>query len=127
MGTDRDPIRRPRWAAAGIVGGFHVPAMCGAPPQMEQEMERDISRDGSYYSISSGMLPSLGARSNRRVKLHPLIVSPYDKRYRYVAQDSFQRFFFLNSFLKEFSERINLYEMIWLDIIDGGIDCNIAV
>jgi ankyrin repeat protein len=45
-------------------------------------MERELSRDGSHYSISSGILPSLGARSNRRVKLRPFIVSPYDRRYR---------------------------------------------
>ncbi|KAL5976993.1 RAC-alpha serine/threonine-protein kinase [Asimina triloba] len=41
-----------------------------------------MSRDGSHYSLSSAMLPSLGARSNRRVKLRDFIVSPYDKRYR---------------------------------------------
>ncbi|XP_062206354.1 potassium channel AKT1-like isoform X2 [Phragmites australis] len=45
-------------------------------------LERELSRDGSHYSISSGILPSLGARSNRRVKLRPFIVSPYDRRYR---------------------------------------------
>jgi hypothetical protein len=49
-------------------------------------MERELSRDGSHYSISSGILPSLGARSNRRVKLRPFIVSPYDRRYRYAAR-----------------------------------------
>ncbi|XP_062216654.1 potassium channel AKT1-like [Phragmites australis] len=46
-------------------------------------LERELSRDGSHYSISSGILPSLGARSNRRVKLRPFIVSPYDRRYRF--------------------------------------------
>ncbi|KAJ1390188.1 Voltage-dependent channel domain superfamily [Sesbania bispinosa] len=50
-------------------------AMCG-----EEEIE--LSRDGSHYSLSTGILPSLGARSNRRVKLKPLIISPYDRRYR---------------------------------------------
>jgi len=49
-------------------------------------MERELSRDGSHYSISSGILPSLGARSNRRVKLRPFIVSPYDRRYRSAAR-----------------------------------------
>ncbi|XP_020259216.1 potassium channel AKT1-like [Asparagus officinalis] len=38
--------------------------------------------EGSQYSISSAMLPSLGGRSQRRIKLRRLIVSPYDKRYR---------------------------------------------
>jgi hypothetical protein len=45
-------------------------------------LEREMSRDGSHYSLSSGILPSLGARSNRRVKLRPFIISPYDRRYR---------------------------------------------
>ncbi|KAL4194931.1 hypothetical protein AMTRI_Chr05g70920 [Amborella trichopoda] len=40
-----------------------------------------ISREGSHYSLSSGFLPSLGARSNRMVKLRKFIVSPYDRRY----------------------------------------------
>ncbi|KAG6469698.1 hypothetical protein ZIOFF_070628 [Zingiber officinale] len=46
------------------------------------EAEKEISRDGNYYSLSTGILPSLGARSNRRVKLRRFIVSPYDRRYR---------------------------------------------
>ncbi|XP_059638047.1 potassium channel AKT1-like [Cornus florida] len=52
-------------------------SMCGA----EQEIEQ-LSRDGSQYSLSTGILPSLGARSNRRVKLRRFIISPYDRRYR---------------------------------------------
>nr|KYP51148.1 Potassium channel AKT1 [Cajanus cajan] len=42
----------------------------------------ELSRDGSHYSLSTGILPSLGARSNRRIKLNPFILSPYDRRYR---------------------------------------------
>ncbi|KAJ6840306.1 potassium channel AKT1-like [Iris pallida] len=57
---------------------FGVGAMCGHDEQLEKEM----SMDGSHYSLSSGMLPSLGARSHRSVKLRPCIISPYDKRYR---------------------------------------------
>ncbi|THU64974.1 hypothetical protein C4D60_Mb01t32200 [Musa balbisiana] len=59
-------------------GAFNVsvPTICA------QEAERELSRDGSHYSLSSGILPSLGARSNRRVKLRSFIVSPYDRRYR---------------------------------------------
>lgn len=52
--------------------------MCG------QEQIEQLSRDGSHYSLSTGILPSLGARSsNRRVKLRRFIISPYDKRYRF--------------------------------------------
>ncbi|PON84120.1 Voltage dependent potassium channel [Trema orientale] len=51
--------------------------MCG-----QEEIEQ-LSRDGSHYSLTTGILPSLGARtSNRRVKLRSFIVSPYDRRYR---------------------------------------------
>ncbi|KAG6495550.1 hypothetical protein ZIOFF_043376 [Zingiber officinale] len=50
--------------------------MCGI------EAEKEISRDDSHYSLSTGILPSLGARSNRKVKLRRFIVSPYDWRYR---------------------------------------------
>ncbi|KAK9055078.1 hypothetical protein SSX86_026158 [Deinandra increscens subsp. villosa] len=52
--------------------------MCGGGAQ---ELEQ-ISRDGSQYSLTTGILPSLGARTNRRVKLRNFIVSPYDRRYR---------------------------------------------
>ncbi|KAF0909391.1 hypothetical protein E2562_035831 [Oryza meyeriana var. granulata] len=34
------------------------------------------------FSFSSGILPSLGVRSERRVRLRRFIVSPYDRRYR---------------------------------------------
>ncbi|KAL5185978.1 Potassium channel AKT1 [Glycine soja] len=44
--------------------------------------EIELSRDGSHYSLSTGILPSLGAKSNRRLKLKPFIISPYDRRYR---------------------------------------------
>lgn len=52
--------------------------VCG----QEEEIEH-LSRESSHYSLSTGILPSLGARSNRRVKLRRFIVSPYDRRYRY--------------------------------------------
>ena len=52
--------------------------MCG------QEQIEQLSRDGSHYSLSTGILPSLGARtSNRRVKLRRCVISPYDRRYRF--------------------------------------------
>ncbi|KAL4340777.1 hypothetical protein GQ457_08G002950 [Hibiscus cannabinus] len=51
-------------------------SVCG-----QEEIEQ-LSRESSHYSLSTGILPSLGARSNRRVKLKRFIVSPYDRRYR---------------------------------------------
>ncbi|XP_042520766.1 potassium channel AKT1-like [Macadamia integrifolia] len=42
-----------------------------------------LSREGSQYSLSNALLPSLGARSNRRVKLRWFVISPYDSRYRF--------------------------------------------
>ncbi|CAL1414517.1 unnamed protein product [Linum trigynum] len=61
----------------GLLGRrmFNV-SVCG-----QDELEH-ISRDGSHYSLSTGILPSLGARSNRRVRLKNFIISPYDRRYR---------------------------------------------
>lgn len=61
--------------------------MCG------HEAEKEMSRDGSHYSLSSGILPSLGAMSNRRIKLRRFIVSPYERRYRLLFLNLF--FFFL--------------------------------
>ncbi|XP_071742273.1 potassium channel AKT1-like [Rutidosis leptorrhynchoides] len=52
-------------------------SMCGGAQELEQ-----MSRDGSQYSLNTAILPSLGARSNRRVKLRNFIISPYDRRYR---------------------------------------------
>ncbi|KAL7102225.1 hypothetical protein ACP275_08G105800 [Erythranthe tilingii] len=54
-------------------------SMCGGAQTEEIEQ---FSREGSHYSLSTGILPSLGARSNRRIKLRSFIVSPYDRRYR---------------------------------------------
>ncbi|XWS70657.1 hypothetical protein CRYUN_Cryun03dG0065600 [Craigia yunnanensis] len=51
-------------------------SVCG-----QEEIEH-LSRESSHYSLSTGILPSLGARSNRRFKLRRFIVSPYDRRYR---------------------------------------------
>ncbi|KAK4265136.1 hypothetical protein QN277_026225 [Acacia crassicarpa] len=55
-------------------GVFSV-GVCG-----QEELE--LSRDGSQYSLSTGLLPSLGGQSNRRNTLRPFIISPYDRRYR---------------------------------------------
>ncbi|XP_071723796.1 potassium channel AKT1-like [Rutidosis leptorrhynchoides] len=51
--------------------------MCG-----EQRIAEQISRDGSHFSLTTSILPSLGARSNRRNKLRKYIISPHDRKYR---------------------------------------------
>jgi len=68
--------------------------------------EIELSRDGSHYSLSTGILPSLGAKSNRRIKLRRFILSPYDRRYRFLIfifqiQCSL-RFLCLNAVLTDF-------------------------
>ncbi|KAK9050526.1 hypothetical protein SSX86_030504, partial [Deinandra increscens subsp. villosa] len=59
-------------------GVFRV-SMCGDAEELEQ-----ISRDGSQYSLTTGILPALGvgAATSRRIKLRNFIISPYDRRYR---------------------------------------------
>lgn len=47
-----------------------------------QEDIEQLSMDGSHYSFSTGILPSLGGSSARRIKLKWFIISPYDRRYR---------------------------------------------
>ncbi|KAK4365027.1 hypothetical protein RND71_016385 [Anisodus tanguticus] len=56
---------------------------------MEKEIERAYSMDdkSSHYSITSHILPSLGAHSNRKIKLRGYIISPSNPRYR--AWDAF--------------------------------------
>ncbi|KAL0327591.1 UNVERIFIED_CONTAM: Potassium channel AKT1 [Sesamum angustifolium] len=50
-------------------------SMCGMR-EIDDETER-LSRDErSSHSVSSGILPALGAHSSRRIKLHPSIISP---------------------------------------------------
>uniref|UniRef100_A0A0E0LHQ2 Potassium channel n=1 Tax=Oryza punctata TaxID=4537 RepID=A0A0E0LHQ2_ORYPU len=48
------------------------------------ELTRQLSSTHASprFSFSSGVLPSLGARSDRHVRLRRFIVSPYDRRYK---------------------------------------------
>ncbi|KAK4490946.1 hypothetical protein RD792_001667 [Penstemon davidsonii] len=56
--------------------------MCGMN-EIESEIEKVSRYESSVdQSISSGILPSLGAHSNRRVKLRPFIISPFHQHYR---------------------------------------------
>ncbi|GMI94785.1 K+ transporter 1 [Hibiscus trionum] len=50
--------------------------------QEEDEEMEQLSRESSHYSLSTGILPPLGGRSFRRIKLRSYIISPYDRRYR---------------------------------------------
>ncbi|CAH9144307.1 unnamed protein product [Cuscuta epithymum] len=57
-------------------GGIFGAPMCGVA------QETELSRDDSHFSLTTGILPSLGARSSCRVQLRRFTVSPYDRRYR---------------------------------------------
>ncbi|KAL3654755.1 RAC-alpha serine/threonine-protein kinase [Castilleja foliolosa] len=86
MGNDdiREYRRRRRGGRKGFLNNL-VGSICGgAQLAKSQEIEEQVSRQGSsdHYSFSTGILPHLGARSNRTIKLHSFIVSPYDRRYR---------------------------------------------
>lgn len=60
----------------------------GRAKEAEDDVAEHLSRDGtmSQYSLSKGLLPSLGAtsRSSRDVNLRRFIISPFDPRYRSV-------------------------------------------
>ncbi|KAG0465566.1 hypothetical protein HPP92_019730 [Vanilla planifolia] len=56
-------------------GSFLVPMTCWRKGKW-------ILKDASHCSITSGVLPALGERTTRKVKLRPFIISPRDKRYR---------------------------------------------
>ncbi|CAM8914666.1 unnamed protein product [Rhodiola kirilowii] len=62
-----------------MMGGGGGAMVMRAQSQEEFEM---LSREGSQFSLTTGILPPLGARSTRRVKLRHFIVSPHDRRYR---------------------------------------------
>ncbi|KAL3746610.1 hypothetical protein ACJRO7_015556 [Eucalyptus globulus] len=47
----------------------------------DREVVERLSRD-EEYSMSKGILPSLGGRTHRRFKLRQFIISPFDYRYR---------------------------------------------
>uniref|UniRef100_A0A1D1Z8U8 Potassium channel n=1 Tax=Anthurium amnicola TaxID=1678845 RepID=A0A1D1Z8U8_9ARAE len=83
-------------------------AMC-----RQYEVERSLSRDGSQYSISNTILPSLGARSNRRMKLHRFIISPHDRRYR-----AWETFLIL---LVIYSAWVSPFEFGFLERPKGGL------
>ncbi|XP_057960180.1 potassium channel AKT1-like [Malania oleifera] len=55
-------------------------SICDDGKEEAEKISKDEAKDLTM-SIT-GLLPSLGARSNRRVKLRPFIVSPFDPRYR---------------------------------------------
>ncbi|XP_057505314.1 potassium channel AKT1-like [Actinidia eriantha] len=63
----------------GIIGGEK-----GLSNHNNNSEFEHLSRDErSSYSLSGGILPSLGAHTNRKTKLRPFIVSPFDSRYRF--------------------------------------------
>ncbi|KAI4316292.1 hypothetical protein L6164_024286 [Bauhinia variegata] len=59
-------------------------SICGKPTDHDLEMEKMSKDDGSFYSLTGGPLPALGAnaRKNRRHILRPFIMNPSNHRYR---------------------------------------------
>ncbi|KAL8158701.1 hypothetical protein V2J09_000238 [Rumex salicifolius] len=53
-----------------------------AGDEVDEEVRTEVE-DGSFYSLTTDILPPLGARSNRRVRLRRFVISPYDRRYRF--------------------------------------------
>ncbi|KAF9606385.1 hypothetical protein IFM89_025074 [Coptis chinensis] len=86
---------------------FRVP-LCG------QEMEQ-ISRDCSQYSLSNGILPSLGvnATSRAKQKFPKFIISPHDRRYR-----CWMHFLVI---LVLFTAWVSPFEFGFLDKPEGGL------
>ncbi|GFP92656.1 potassium channel akt1 [Phtheirospermum japonicum] len=78
MGNDDvDGYRRRRGRGEkGLLNLFG--SMCGGA-QLAQSQQLSSS---NHYSLSTGILPHLGARSYQTIKLPSFIVSPYDRRYR---------------------------------------------
>lgn len=49
-----------------------------------EEADEDVkTEEGSFYSLTTDILPPFGAQSNRRVRLRRFVISPYDTRYRF--------------------------------------------
>ncbi|KAG8381895.1 hypothetical protein BUALT_Bualt05G0020400 [Buddleja alternifolia] len=55
--------------------------MCGMR-EIESEIESFSRDERSYHSVSSTILPALGARSSGGMKPHRYIIPPFDRRYR---------------------------------------------
>ncbi|RWV82704.1 hypothetical protein BHE74_00040776 [Ensete ventricosum] len=89
-----------------------VPTIC------LQEAEKELSRDGSHYSLSSGILPSLGARSNRRVKLRSFIVSVYIADVRIVSCRAWETFLII---LVIYSAWVSPFEFGFLEDSRGSL------
>ena len=97
-----------------------------------QEDIEQLSMDGSHYSFSTGILPSLGGSSARRIKLKRFIISPYDRRYRCKSDlilgfslwacDFFVSFTFICLSLSlSLSIYIYIYIKDWLYIVFTGL------
>nr|POE92697.1 potassium channel akt1 [Quercus suber] len=65
--------------------------LCKGSLRRQEDIEQ-LSMDGSHYSFSTGILPSLGGSSARRIKLKRFIISPYDRRYRLEKDKSYNYF-----------------------------------
>lgn len=74
--------------------------MCGVR-EMQSEIEKvsTIDEGHSYYSLSNGILPALGAaHSTNKLKIHCYIISPFNPLYRFLSC-YFQKFVYAISIL----------------------------
>ncbi|KAL0447495.1 UNVERIFIED_CONTAM: Potassium channel AKT1 [Sesamum latifolium] len=100
-------------------------SMCGMR-EIDDETER-LSRDErSSHSISSGILPALGANSSRRIKLRPSIISPRDPRYR--AWETFLIVLvFYTAWVSPFEFGFNMGRSRILSILDNVVNGFFAI
>ncbi|KAL0407802.1 UNVERIFIED_CONTAM: Potassium channel AKT1 [Sesamum radiatum] len=100
-------------------------SMCGMR-EIDDETER-LSRDErSSHSISSGILPALGANTSRRIKLRPSIISPRDPRYR--AWETFLIVLvFYTAWVSPFEFGFNMGRSTILSILDNVVNGFFAI
>lgn len=69
------------------MNNFVRSSVCGEKLNDNVDIATSVDGTTTQYSFSNGVLPSLGARSNRRNALRKFIISPFDPRYRLIFFD----------------------------------------
>lgn len=63
-------------------GGSHGNRLATITSGHEEMGDHHSRDDGSQFSLTGGILPPLGGKVSRKVKLQRLVISPFDYRYR---------------------------------------------